>query len=78
MVGVNVSAEYKEVRLDCGCRIDVLVDDRLILELKAVEEAKGIHTAQLLTHMKLAQINTGPLINFNVQRLTDGIQRFKL
>ena len=70
--------EYKGVRLDCGYRIDVLVDDRLILELKAVEEVKGIHKAQLLTYMKLSRVKTGLLINFNVQRLTDGIQRFRL
>ena len=69
---------YKAVRLDCGYRIDILVDDRLILELKAVDKVSGIHKAQLLTYMKLSQISTGVLINFNVQRLTDGIQRFKL
>ena len=70
--------EYKAVRLDCGYRIDILVDDRLILELKAVDKVSGIHKAQLLTYMKLSQISTGVLINFNVQRLTGGIQRFKL
>ena len=70
--------EYKGVQLDCGYRIDVLVDDRLILELKAVEEVSGIHKAQLLTYMKLSGIRTGLLINFNVQRLADGIERFKL
>ena len=70
--------KYKAVRLDCGYRIDILVDDRLILELKAVDKVSGIHKAQLLTYMKLSQISTGLLINFNVQRLTDGIQRFKL
>ena len=70
--------EYKGVRLDCGYRIDVLVGDRLILELKAVDEVKGIHKAQLLTYMKLAQIKTGLLINFNVRRLADGVQRFRL
>jgi GxxExxY protein len=70
--------EYKGVRLDCGYRIDVLVDRRLILELKAVEGVSGIHKAQLLTYMKLSGINTGLLINFNVQRLTDGIERFRL
>ena len=75
---VPMPVDYKCVRLDCGYRIDVLVEDRLILELKAVEEVRGIHKAQLLTYMKLAQIETGLLINFNVQRLTDGIQRFKL
>jgi GxxExxY protein len=73
-----IPVEYKGVRLDCGYRIDVLVDARLILELKAIEEIKGIHKAQLLTYMKLAQIPTGLLINFNVPRLVDGIQRFKL
>lgn len=70
--------EYKGVRLDCGYRIDLLVDDRLILELKAVEAVSGIHRAQLLTYMKLSGITTGLLINFNVQRLADGIERFKL
>ena len=70
--------EYKGIRLDCGYRIDFLIDNRVILELKAVEEIHGIHKAQTLTYMKLAKINTGLLINFNVQRLIDGIRRFKL
>jgi len=69
---------YKDILLDCGYRIDLLIEDRLILELKAVDTIKGIHRAQLLTYMKLAKIETGLLINFNVQKLTDGIQRFKL
>lgn len=69
---------YKGVRLDCGYRIDVLVDDRLILELKAVETVSGIHKAQILTYMKLSGIRTGLLLNFNVDRLRDGIERFKL
>ena len=69
--------EYKGIRLDCGYRIDLLVDNRLILELKSVVAIKGIHTAQLLTYMKLSQIDTGLLINFNVKRLADGIKRFK-
>jgi len=56
----------------------VLVDVRLILELKALEEISGIHKAQLLTDMKLFGIDTGLLINFNVLRLGDGIDRFKL
>ena len=70
--------DYKGVRLDCGYRIDILVDDRLILELKAVEQVSGIHKAQLLTYMRLCGIATGLLINFNVRRLADGIDRFKL
>jgi GxxExxY protein len=64
--------------LDCGYRIDVLVEDALILELKSVEEIKGIHEAQLLTYMKLAGVKIGLLINFNVTKLKDGIERFVL
>jgi len=70
--------EYKGTRLDCGYRVDVLVEDRLIVELKAVEHVLGIHRAQLLTYMKLAGIQTGLLINFNVTVLKDGLQRFVL
>jgi GxxExxY protein len=69
---------YKGVLLDCGYRVDVLVEEKLILELKSVEELKGIHEAQLLTYMKLAGIPTGLLINFNVRKLRDGIKRFVL
>jgi len=69
---------YKDIRLDCGYRVDMLVDERLILELKSVENVKDIHKAQLITYMKLAHIQTGLLINFNISRLTDGIQRFRL
>ena len=73
-----VAIEYKGVLLDCGYRVDILVEERLILELKSVEEIKGIHEAQLLTYMKLAEIRTGLLINFNVKRLQNGIKRFVL
>ena len=73
-----IPVEYKGIRLDCGYRIDVLVDGRLILELKSAEEIAPIHKAQLLTYMKLSGIHTGLLINFNVRRLIDGIERFKL
>ena len=66
------------MNLDCGYRIDLLIDDRLIVELKSVEELKGIHTAQTLTYMKLSGIRTGLLINFNVERLVDGIKRLKI
>jgi GxxExxY protein len=70
--------EYKGIHLDCGYRIDILVEDQLILELKAVKEIEGIHHAQLLTYMKLSGIATGLLINFNTRILKDGIKRFKL
>ncbi|MEO9930576.1 GxxExxY protein [Rhodopirellula bahusiensis] len=69
---------YKDVTLDCGYRIDLLVEGSIILELKSVEKLKGIHEAQLLTYMKLAGIPTGLLINFNVTRLKDGLRRFVL
>ena len=74
----TLPVEYKGVKLDCGYRVDVVVENRLIIELKAVDAIKGIHQSQLLTYMKLSRIDTGLLINFNVKRLKDGIQRFKL
>jgi len=74
----SLPVEYKGMRLDCGYRMDIVVDERLILELKAVEKVKEIHKAQLLTYMKLAKVKTGLLINFNVRRLVNGIQRFKV
>jgi GxxExxY protein len=70
--------EYKGVRLDCGYRIDVLVERTLILELKAVESLLPIHEAQLLTYMRIGRVPVGLLINFNVPRLRDGIRRFVL
>lgn len=73
-----IPVEYKGVTLDCGYRIDVLVDEEVILELKSVERILAIHEAQLLTYMKLANISIGLLINFNVRRLVDGIRRFRL
>jgi len=66
------------VRLDCGYRVDVLVEDKLIIELKSVEQMKGIHEAQLLTYMRLAGVKIGLLINFNVTKLKNGIKRFVL
>ena len=69
---------YKTVRLDCGYRLDIIVEDELILELKAVDEVQGIHEAQLLTYLKLAGKKTGLWINFNVPVLKHGIRRFVL
>ena len=75
---LGLPVQYKDVRLDCGYRIDILVENQLIVELKSVEEIKGIHEAQLLTYMKLAGVKVGLLMNFNVTKLKDGIQRFVL
>ncbi len=73
-----VSVTYKEVTLDCGYRLDFLVDGKVIIELKSVEKIMGIHQAQLLTYMKLAKVARGLLVNFNTPRLVDGIKRFRL
>ncbi|MBN1796518.1 MAG: GxxExxY protein [Sedimentisphaerales bacterium] len=74
----ELSVKYKNTDIDCAYRIDLLVDDRLIVELKSVEKILPIHEAQLLTYMKLANITTGLLINFNVAVLREGIKRFVL
>ena len=68
--------EYKGLRLDCGYRVDVLVEGEIILELKSIDELKGIHEAQLLTYMKLAKIKQGFLINFNAKQLKLGLKSF--
>ena len=75
---VTVPVDYKGIRIECGYRIDLLVDDAVILELKSVDQLAPVHEAQVLTYMKLARIRTGLLINFNKQRLIDGLRRFKL
>ncbi len=69
---------YKDVLVDCGYRIDVFVEDHLVVELKSVDRLAPIHQAQLLTYMKLAGSKVGLLMNFNVTKLKDGIKRFVL
>jgi GxxExxY protein len=66
---------YDEVKLDAGYRIDLLVNNTIILELKSVEAIINVHKAQLMTYLKLAKINVGYLINFNVESLKEGILR---
>jgi len=66
---------YKEVNLDCGYRLDVVVENAIILELKACEKLEPIHRAQLLTYLKLSGLKLGLLLNFNVPVLKDGIVR---
>jgi GxxExxY protein len=75
---VKVPVDYKGIRLSCGYRIDLLVEDKLIIELKSVDQLIGIHRAQILTYMKLLKIPTGLLINFNTELLKNGIERFKI
>ena len=69
---------YKEIKLDCGYRIDILVEDKLVLELKSVDCFNPVHEAQILTYMKFAQKKIGLLINFNVTLLKNGIKRYVL
>ena len=70
--------EYKGIKLDCGYRIDLLVDNNIIVELKSVDKILPIHQAQLLTYMKLSGISVGLLLNFNVEYLKSGIKRMVL
>ncbi len=69
---------YKEVKLDCGYRLDFLVEGRVVLELKAVESLAPIHEAIVLTYLRLSGCKIGLLINFHVELLKNGIRRFVL
>jgi len=72
---VPLPLTYKSLQLDCGCRIDFLIEKTLVLELKAVESLQSIHEAQLLTYLKLGEWPIELLINFNVSLLEKGIKR---
>jgi len=72
----NMSVTYRGTKIDCGYRLDLLVNGHVIVELKAVERFGRIHEAQLLSYLKLSDKKVGLLINFNVKRLKDGIRRF--
>ncbi len=66
---------YHEVKLDAGYRIDLLIENRIVVEVKAVETFNEVHLAQILTYLKLSKCKFGLLINFNVKSLKDGIKR---
>jgi GxxExxY protein len=72
---VELPVQYKGVKLDCGYRIDILVEDLVIVELKAVEKLLAVHEAQLLTYLRLYNRSVGLLINFNVSLLKNGLKR---
>ena len=72
---VELPVQYKDHLVECGYRIDLLVADRVIVELESVDRLLPIHEAQLLTYLKLSGIRIGLLINFNVKHLRDGIKR---
>ena len=73
-----VGLAYRGLIVDCGCRIDVLIEGRIIVELKAIERLLPLHAAQLLTYMKLSAISVGLLVNFNVTSLRQGLRRLSL
>ena len=69
---------YEEVKLDCGYRIDILVEDEVVIELKTVEAFTDVHTAQVLTYLRLSGKHVGLLLNFYTKSLKDGIRRLVL
>jgi GxxExxY protein len=81
LLGINVQKQkplpliYKDVRLDAGYRLDLLVENKVVVEIKSVEHLHDVHMAQVLTYLKLSKCKIGLLINFNVKSLKDGIKR---
>jgi len=75
---VLLPISYKGVKIDAGYRLDILLPGQLIIELKSVDRLAAIHTAQLITYLKLARIKTGLLMNFNVRFMKDGIKRVSI
>jgi GxxExxY protein len=70
-----LAINYKGIKLDCGYRLDIVVENTIILELKSCEKIEPIHKAQLLTYLKLSGLNLGLILNFNVPVMRDGIVR---
>lgn len=66
---------YKEVKLDCGYRIDIFVEKKIVIEIKSVDALNDVHLAQILTYLKLSDSKLGYLINFNVKYFKEGIKR---
>lgn len=71
----ELALNYKNVKLDCGYRIDLMVEDRVIIELKVVDKVLPIHEAQLMSYLRLSGCSIGLLLNFNTLRMVDGITR---
>ena len=75
---LTLPIRYKNLEIESGYRLDLFIPDKLVIELKSVDKLLPIHSAQILTYMKLSKVNTGLLINFNALQLIDGIKRFNL
>jgi len=72
---VGLPVRYESVRLELGFRVDLIVDDKVIVEIKSIEAIAAVHKKQLLTYLRLMDLHLGLLINFNVELIRDGIQR---
>lgn len=68
---------FDGVQIECGYRLDLVVEDQVVLERKSIKKLKDIHLAQMITYLKLGKYPTGLLMNFNVARLIDGLRRVK-
>jgi len=75
---VPVPLVYKHIELECAYRMDIVVENKIIIELKSVEILTAVHEAQILTYMKLANKSLGLLINFNVALLKNGLKRYRI
>ena len=82
--GLNIERQkpvpivYKDVKLDCGYRIDILVEDTVVVELKSIDELNPVHEAQILTYLKFSRKKIGLLMNFNVTLFKNGLKRYIL
>ena len=75
---VPLPVVYKDVRLDCGYRMDIVVEHTLVVEIKAIERVTPVHEAQMLTYLRLSGLQVGLLLNFNSVTLRQGLRRFVL
>jgi GxxExxY protein len=73
---VSIPIKYEELSIDNGYRVDLLVEDRVVIELKAIEQILPVHRGQLLSYLRLGGFKLGYLLNFNVPLMRDGITRF--
>ncbi len=74
----EIPVRYKNLTFDCSFRADLIVDNKVLVELKSIDQLTAIHTSQVITYLKLTGLKTGLLINFNVQTLKTGLKRISL
>ena len=74
----EIPVRYKKLTFDCSFRADLIVENKVLLELKSIDQLSPIHTSQVITYLKLTGLRTGLLINFNVQTIKTGLKRISL